>query len=321
MRNGKQTGDNWAVMSTFTLTLVRSYWITYSLTVLLATNIVFAQHENATVKLIVRGDDFGYTHASNTAMVQAFEEGIMTSASLLAPTPWFSETADIVRKHTEWSIGIHLTITSEWNRLRWGPLNAISEVPSLVAPDGKFWGWGYSRPRPIEFNASSAPWAEHDPEPAEVEKEFRAQIEHAKRLGIRIDYIDCHMGMGCREELLPIMKKLAEENCLAISSAGLYGEQRFAPDYPPDNNPLGIKRALMDALLEIKPGIHLYVGHPATQSPELLAVDSNSGDYWYRRRSAVLAAWIDPEVRDLITRLKIDLVPMREFVPQGCRQH
>jgi hypothetical protein len=48
-----------------------------------------------------------------------------------------------VRAHPEWSIGAHLAITSEWDRLRWGPVLPISKVPSLIAPDGFFYRQNY----------------------------------------------------------------------------------------------------------------------------------------------------------------------------------
>ncbi len=272
------------------------------------------------IRLIVRGDDFGYTHASNQALEQAFEDGVMTSASLLVPAPWFAETAALARDRPDWSLGVHLTITSEWNHLRWGPLSAVSEVPSLVAPDGRFWGWGYYRPRPADFPEDSAPWAHSPPDPGEVEVEFRAQIMQALQAGVRIDYVDCHMGFACRDALLPVTLRLASEFCLAVSSAGLYGEQRFAPQYPVDNNDAGVKAALIDSLKELQPGLHLYVGHPAVRSPELLAVDSTRGEYWHQRRGAVLKAWTDPEVRAAIEARGIELVPMRELVPKDCRE-
>ncbi len=67
------------------------------------------------IRLWLRGDDFGYTHASNVAMEMAFNKGIMTSASLLIPGPWASESAAMAVANLNWSIGIHLTITSERN--------------------------------------------------------------------------------------------------------------------------------------------------------------------------------------------------------------
>ncbi len=269
------------------------------------------------IRLMVRGDDFGYTHASNEALQQALRKGVMTSASILTPAPWFNETAAILREHPELSAGVHLTITSEWNRLRWRPLSGAAAVPSLAAPDGAFWGFGYGGPRPQDWPADGAPWATHDPNPSEVEREFRAQIERAKRAGLRIDYIDCHMGMACREDLLPITRKLAKEYCLGIS--GQFGEKRFAPEYG-DRKPATVKAALLAAIDKLEPGLSLYVGHPAVDSPELRAVDTNSGESWALQRSSVLAAWTDPDVKRAIERRGIELVSIRDlFDHQACR--
>ena len=87
-----------------------------------------AQEESQKVRLWVRGDDFGYTHASNLALEKGFADGVMQSASVLVPGPWFNETAQILRRHPEWSVGVHLTITSEWNTLRWPPVSPAAEV-------------------------------------------------------------------------------------------------------------------------------------------------------------------------------------------------
>lgn len=299
-------------------TAIRGVYIGISvlLAVVSAAGRASAQQGVGAIRLIVRGDDFGYTHASNLAMEQAFAAGFMTSASLLVPAPWFAEAAAVAKHRPEWSLGVHLAVTSEWNRLRWGPL--ATAVPSLVAPDGRFWGSGYGRPPPSDWPADSAPWARHLPDPEEVEAEFRAQIRHALRAGLRLDYIDCHMGLACRDELLPITERLAQEYCLTISSVRLHGERRFAPKYPDDNDDEGVKTALLDALAALEPGLHLYVGHPAVRSPELRAVDSERGEYWYRRRGAVLKAWTDPEVLDLVKGRGIELVPMRDFAPSDC---
>ena len=264
------------------------------------------------IRLVVRGDDFGYTQASNRAMERAFSEGVMTSASVLVPGPWFRETVAMLRGRPGWSVGVHLTITSEWNRLRWRSVSPITAVPSLVAPDGYLWGFGYSGPKPKDWATDGAPWAEHAPNPQEAETEFRAQIERALSLGVKLDYVDCHMGMACRENLLPITKKLAAEYCLGISGAGDFHEKRAQPKYPDDTR-AGIKAGLLEMIESLTPGLWLYVGHPAAASEELRAVDSNSGERWALRRSSVLAAWTDPEVRASIERRGIILVSYREL--------
>ena len=107
--------------------------------------------EDERIRLIVRGDDFGNTQAANAVMAEAFADGAISSASVLVPGPWFAETASIVRAHPDWSVGLHLTITAEWNGLRWGPVAPADEVPSLVAPDGYFYNRGYHWEEPDPF--------------------------------------------------------------------------------------------------------------------------------------------------------------------------
>jgi predicted glycoside hydrolase/deacetylase ChbG (UPF0249 family) len=237
---------------------------------------------------------------------------------VLAPGPWFKETADILRRHPEWSVGVHLTITSEWNTLRWPPISRAAEVPSLVAPDGFLWGNGYYRPRP-PGNDLSSPWAPRPPQPAEVEREFRAQIEHAKAAGLRVDYIDCHMGFACSEALFAITQKLAKEYCLAISGPGMFDMQRMRVQWN-ERTPEEGKRLLSEELRKLTPGLWLYVDHPAEDSAELRAVDTVVGERWARERSSVLATWTDPEIRNLIDDLGIELVSPRDLFDYAtCR--
>lgn len=267
------------------------------------------------IRLIVRGDDFGYTHASNEALEPAFNRGVMTSASVLVPGPWFAETARIVKEHPEWSVGVHLTITSEWNTLRWAPVAPAAAVPSLVAPDGFLWAFGYRSPKPADWPADGAPWAEHAPDPAQAEKEFRAQIERALALGVKLDYLDCHMGMACREDLMPVTRKLAQEFCLGIS--GGFGEKRFSVRAAV-NTPGAMKAALLEALGKLEPGLYLYVDHPAADTPELRAVDTNDGPRWADIRSSVLAAWTDPEVIAMVRAKNIELTPIGALFDRGA---
>lgn len=288
----------------------------FFLIALLAGPDVSAQTSDA-IRLIVRGDDFGYTHASNAAMVQAFEKGVMTSASVLTPGPWFAETARILREHPEWSVGVHLTITSEWNTLRWPPVSPAAAVPSLVAPDGFLWAFGYRAPKPSDWPADGAPWAAHAPDPREAEIEFRAQIERALAAGVRLDYVDCHMGMACREDLLPVTRKLAKEYCLGVSSIGMFGEKRFSPKAE-ENTPKAFKAALLAELQKLEPGTYLYVDHPAIDTPELRAVDTRDGERWGDIRSSVLAAWTAPEVRAAIQARHIELVSIGDLFDRSA---
>ena len=273
--------------------------------------------QDSKIRLWLRGDDFGYTHASNVAMEQAFNQGFMSSGSLLVPGPWFTETAALAKANPTWSVGVHLTITAEWNALRWGPVSSISEVPSLVAPDGYFYTSGYRAgprtPQPGDLRAF------HEPNLAEVEKEFRAQVDRAKSMGVNVAYVDCHMGMACREEILPVTRKIAAENCMPIAGRQSFpAMQNISLDWDQRTPEEG--RRLFEAKLRgLTPGLWMFVDHPAEDSPELRAVDTRSGDLWADQRRSVLAIWTDLSIRALIDELGIELVGPRDlFNYQTC---
>ena len=44
-------------------------------------------------RLLVRGDDMGYTHSGNEALIKCYKDGIEKSIEVLVPSPWFPEAA------------------------------------------------------------------------------------------------------------------------------------------------------------------------------------------------------------------------------------
>ena len=86
--------------------------------------------------LIVNGDDVGMCHAANEATIESLEKGLMTSATMMVPCPWFNEIADYAKRNPQRDFGIHLCHTSEWKFYRWGPVAPRDQVPGLLDPDG-----------------------------------------------------------------------------------------------------------------------------------------------------------------------------------------
>jgi predicted glycoside hydrolase/deacetylase ChbG (UPF0249 family) len=148
--------------------------------------------------LIVHADDVGMCHGVNVATRDAMQQGIVSSGSIMVPCPWFPEIAAHCRENPDADFGIHLTLTSEWQHYRWGPVLPRTEVPGLVDEEGYLW----------QDARSAATHASAD----EVEAECRAQIERAREFGVRPTHIDTHMGvLYARPDFFAAYYRLAVE--------------------------------------------------------------------------------------------------------------
>lgn len=130
--------------------------------------------------LILHVDDAGMSWSSNRGTIRAIEEGVANSFSVMMPSPWVPGIVRYIRENPEADAGLHLTLTSEWEDYRWGPVMGKPAVPGLVDKDGYLWG----SVSDVVSNAS----------PEEVEKEIRGQVEFAIGMGFQPTHLDSHMG-------------------------------------------------------------------------------------------------------------------------------
>lgn len=253
------------------------------------------------IRLIVRADDFGFCHASNLALEKLLSEGVLTSASVIVNTGWLDETVEILKKHPEVSIGVHVCLNSEWVPYKWGPVLPAEKVPSLVDEWGRFFG-------------TRKDLLAHNPNPDEVEAEIRAQVELALRKGLKLSYMDHHMSTAV---MTPAMRerfvKVAKEKGLAISR--WFGEQPGPMVY---SAPPAQKTELyIQALQKLdKPGLYLSVGHTLVKTPEVEVLrDLNPGGpkNMAEHRQAELDALSDPRVKQIIKDKGIVLVGYEEL--------
>ena len=217
--------------------------------------------------LIVNCDDLGSSHAANVGVYEALREGTATSATLMVPCPWAREAA---ARHRGEDVGVHLTLNSEWDRYRWGP---ITYAPSLVDGDGGF-------PRTVE-----EVWEHADMD--EVRRELRTQVERAILWGFDVTHLDSHMGtLQLRPEFFDVYLELAVEFELPLRLAGASAERitgfpfrRLAeeegvvfPDHFLHVAGRGTRPVLERALAELRPGVTEVYAHPAVDTPELRAL-------------------------------------------------
>jgi len=210
-------------------------------------------------ELLIRLDDIGMNHSVNMAAKKMAETGLPISVSLQFACPWYQEAVAILKKYPNVTVGVHLTLTAEWKYYRWGPVLGRGAVPSLVDT------LGYFRYTEREYEKGNYKLDE-------VEKELSAQIERALHSGVKISYIDPHMGVALSTpELRALTEKLARKYKLGISTLSkvtYYGET-YKEMW---GEPVATKKtAFMDYinnhLNADRP--NLMVIHAATPSPEI----------------------------------------------------
>jgi predicted glycoside hydrolase/deacetylase ChbG (UPF0249 family) len=136
--------------------------------------------------LLVRADDIGMAHGVNEACIHAHCEGIARSVELMAPCPWFTEAARLLGENPGYDVGVHLTLTSEWENCKWGPL---TRAPSLVTEEGYFCRTFWRRKEGDEV------FGDLDWKIEEVEAELRAQIEKVLKHVPHASHLSGHMGL------------------------------------------------------------------------------------------------------------------------------
>ena len=147
--------------------------------------------------LILHADDLGVAHSENQATFEAFKKGMVMSASVMVPCPWFNEIVQWYQQHPDVDLGLHLTLTAEWDILKWGPVAPLSEVPGLVNEKGYF----YDNVDDVISHATVE----------EVETELRAQIERSLSAGLNPTHLDSHMGSLFNEKFFEVYLRLGQE--------------------------------------------------------------------------------------------------------------
>jgi len=262
----------------------------------------FPQQDNRAKTLLIRCDDMGMSHAVNMAFKELMETGLKFSASVMFPCAWYQEAVDILKANPQITVGIHLTLNAEWKNYRWGPIARKDKVPSLVDKDGYFF-------------PSRAAFFANNPIAEEIEIELRAQIERALDSGIKISYMDYHMGTAVdKPEHRAIVENLAKEYGLAISR--YFGEVDTESMYSVD---IDKKQDFLLNLIEKLDGekINLLVCHIGKDQPELQAmIDMNSFGLpdMSKHREAELNALISAKKKNIFEKNNIDLINYNDLI-------
>jgi predicted glycoside hydrolase/deacetylase ChbG (UPF0249 family) len=260
------------------------------------------------IKLIIRVDDMGAAHSVNEAIIETYQDGIATAVEVMVPTPWFPEAVKMLKENPQFDVGIHLSLTSEWENVKWRPL---TNGKSFVDENGYFYPITQMAPFYKGFPPNSA-FLDSDWIIEEVEAELRAQIEMALKHIDNVTHVSAHMGAATSTpELAELTKSLAQEYGLDIDlneigarrtgEIGSYKEGMLTPTKDRIQN-------FIDILNNLEPGVWLFVEHPAYDDAEMQAIHHLGYEHVAFDRQAVTDLLTNKEVRKVIEERGIQLV-------------
>jgi len=242
---------------------------------------------------MVHADDLGVFHSSLDATVELFAAGTVSSASAIVPAPWFPAVAAWQAEHPDSDIGLHLTLTSEWESYRWRPTTA---APSLADAHGHF-----HRRRDDVLAA--------DPPLDAIQQELRNQIAIARAAGMRPSHLDSHMFVLRHARYVGLFRRVAAEAGIPalVARADVNGNDWPFPLFDSIHSlTLGDHARRADVVMayveSLPDGLHALLIHPAMDTPELRAAAPD-----WRCRVADYEVFRDPALRARIAGAGVEI--------------
>jgi predicted glycoside hydrolase/deacetylase ChbG (UPF0249 family) len=231
-------------------------------------------------RLIVNADDFGQADSINQGIIQAFEHGIVTSASLMVRFPATTAAAEFARRCDRLSVGLHLDL-GEW-----------------TCRDGQ-WTQRYSVVTETDAQAVVD----------EVERQLTA---FRQLLGRDPTHFDSHQHVHRSEPLLSILLEAGHRLGIPVRHFGpvlyrgdFYGQTNQGHPYPEGLTVDNLKRVIST----LPAGVTELGCHPGV---------SDDMDSMYRaERMQELKTLCDPRIRECLAASGVELCSFHEFAASG----
>jgi len=257
--------------------------------------------------LIIHADDLAVSHSQDRASFAALDRHAASAASIMVPCPWLTEVAEYAKAHPDADLGLHLTLTSEWQSYRWGPVASRDQVPGLLGPDGNLW--------------PDVPFVTKHASPAEVEKEIRARVELAQKMGIHPTHLDSHMATLFDPAYFSAYVKIAREYGLPFlamrtpgAPAAMLALLKDTDIFPnailmaSTTKPADWASFYLGLVRSLKPGLTELIVHLAYDDAEMQAVTEGHpayGSAWRQRDFDVITG---PEFQKALQDNHITLI-------------
>lgn len=151
---------------------------------------------NQKIPLIINGDDFGYSEAVNSAIIQAHHGGVLTSASLMVNELAATEAAELAKANPSLAVGLHLVLVLGRSAL------SHAEIPNITDAEGRFTDSSFNAGINYYFNPAAR---------RELRSEMRAQFERFVATGLSLSHVDGHTHLHQHPVIFNELIKLCEE--------------------------------------------------------------------------------------------------------------
>lgn len=273
--------------------------------------------------VIIHAHGVGISYETNVAAEKLLAQGMVQSASALAPGPWFRDFASWAQTQDGVDAGLELTLNSDLANHRWKPIAGQSLTASLVDSQGYLW------PRVTQTMVNGMA--------SEVEHELEAQLRLAKFAGVtpthfathlgalfsRPDYAEAYLRFARRHWIPAVVVEITQERLDFFRSQGYPLPDdliRIFDSYPlpkvddlkffPITDSLEEKRAEAMKIFEsLSPGITQIAVVAAVETPALKRIT----DDWQQRvwEMEILA---DPELRKILEEQGVIFTNWREVM-------
>jgi predicted glycoside hydrolase/deacetylase ChbG (UPF0249 family) len=272
--------------------------------------------------VIIHTDDIGVSHASHAACTDLWTASIISSSAVMVPCAWFPKVAAYCRSNSKVDMGVHITLTCEYDNYRWGP------VSSREARTGMLDTEGFLPRTSAEIQANGDPDA--------VGCEMLAQVERAIAAGIQPTHADTHMGTVFHHKFFPTYVQIARQFKIPVMIPrldedglkrwGFTGDAaawalNMLREMEEDNLPLLDHIAGMPldkpehrieqvfaAIDALQPGLTHFIIHPSHDTPEARAMSpdlpSRIGDY---------ETFMDERVRQHLKNAGVQVIGYRDL--------
>lgn len=271
--------------------------------------------------VIFHADDIGMCQSTLIAYRELLDFGLLSSAAVMVPCAWFSGLAAFAKDRSDADIGVHLTLTSEWDSYRWRPISTADEATGLLDDEGFLYRLAAS----VHENATKEA----------VKQELEAQIEQALKAGLDITHIDSHMGTLFHEKFLQIYYKMsrkyklplllsrgseAEIETFGLSDEGAQMTRQIVGEM--DKAKIGVFDQIylmsldevwddgvaqtIELIDQIPAGLTYFIMHPAADTPELRAIALD-----WKARVRDYHAFKSPKLRDYVQNAGIHVIGYR----------